>query len=83
MHALQGFDPCAYMFNIIYILKMKNYFMTTDWSKYHSCVSYQDAIDSLNYLVDTCCECDGAYAGGEVKVFLDKIYSMMGGQIDE
>jgi len=43
---------------------------------------YWNAIDSLDYLIETCSECDGEYVGGEIKLFIDNLYSLAGGNLN-
>ena len=44
--------------------------------------SYRSAIDSLDYLIETCSECDGEYVGGEVKDFINNLYQVVGGRLN-
>ena len=58
-------------------MKKKNDLLTKDWSKVFKSVNYNDAVESLAYLVDSCSECDGEFVGGQVKAFLDKAHVLM------
>lgn len=44
---------------------------------------YWDIINSVDYLAETCCECDGEFVGNEIKAFLCELYSKVGGKTYE
>lgn len=44
---------------------------------------YWDVTESLDYLVETCSECDGEFFGDKIKAFLHEVFSLVGGNANE
>lgn len=81
-HSIGQRPMCTCLTNYLYSIMRQKKAKTDNRSAFVNKRSYRYAIDSLDYLIETCCECDGEYVGGEVRDFINNLYQAVGGSLN-